>query len=141
MKVRPAPAVAAAVVDRGKVLMVRRRHPPNADMLALPGGRVEPGETLFEAAVRELCEETGVDAEAQRVLTAIDQIQCDEAGRLLSHFVIVVVECRWTGGRAMAGDDASDARWLDAVQLREDAELCASARQVALELLTVAEFR
>ncbi|MBW6391814.1 NUDIX hydrolase [Billgrantia antri] len=133
--VKPTPAVAVAVVERGRVLMVRRRHPPHADMLALPGGRIESGETLFEAAVRELNEETGLVAEAQRVVTAIDQLHYDNGGWLLSHFVIVVVACRRVAGNGVAGDDASEIHWLESRQIREASDLCASARQVALELL------
>ncbi|MCE8031754.1 MAG: NUDIX hydrolase [Halomonas sp.] len=134
-EVKPIPAVAAALVHQDRVLTIRRRNPPNAGMLALPGGRLEPGETLFEAARRELYEETGLTAGPERVLTAIDQLQHDEKGRLLSHYVIVVVSCRWTGGNAMAGDDASEMLWLDERQVREEPDLCASARRVALLLL------
>lgn len=133
--VKPTPAVAAAVVHQGRVLMVQRRNPPNAGMLALPGGRVEPGEPLLEAALRELHEETGIIADAERVLTAIDQFQHDDQGCLLSHFVIVVVICRWVEGAAVAGDDASQIHWLDATQVSSEASLCASARRIATNLL------
>jgi 8-oxo-dGTP diphosphatase len=140
-QVKPSPAVAAAMVHQGRLLTVRRRYPPNAGMLALPGGRIEPGEPLFEAALRELREETGVVAEAERVLTAIDQFQHDEAGRLLSHFVIVVMVCRWIDGVAVAGDDASEAHWLAAAQVRDEPSLCASTRRVAIGLLEAASIR
>lgn len=133
--VKPTPAVAAAVLHQAKVLMVRRRNPPNAGKLALPGGRVEPGEPLFQTALRELREETSVIAEAERVITAIDQFHRDEAGQLLGHFVIVVVACRWLGGIAVAGEDASEVCWLSATQVRDDPDLCDSARRVALTLL------
>ncbi|MGR4068262.1 NUDIX hydrolase [Billgrantia sp. C5P2] len=133
--VRPSAAVAAAVVLRGRVLMVRRRNPPNAGMLALPGGRVEPGEPLMEAAIRELREETGIVADPERVLTAIDQFQYDDEGCLLSHFVIVVVICRWVAGTAIAGDDASEVQWLDIARIGCESSLCASARRIALEVL------
>lgn len=79
----PIVAVAAAAIEQGRVLVVRRTKPPNANRLALPGGRVEPGESLFEAAVRELREETGVEAEAERVMTAVEEIQHDAQRRLL----------------------------------------------------------
>ncbi|WP_111411891.1 NUDIX hydrolase [Billgrantia lactosivorans] len=137
----PIPAVAAAVVHRHSVLMVRRRHAPNAGLLALPGGRVEPGETLFEAAERELREETGIVAEAQRVHTAIDQLEYDDKGGLLSHFIIVVVICRWARGDAVAADDAGEVHWLDASRVRSEPGLCTSARQVASELLPLENLR
>ncbi|MFQ3787375.1 NUDIX hydrolase [Halomonas sp. A29] len=132
---RPTPAVAAVVVHQGRVLMVRRRRAPNAGMLALPGGRVEPGEPLWETALRELREETGIDTEPGRVLTAIDQFQFDDEGGLSSHFVIVVVSCHWLAGSAVAGDDASEVHWLDAAQVSSEPSLCASARRIAIDVL------
>lgn len=140
-RVKPSPAVAAALIHRGCLLTVRRRHPPNAGMLALPGGKIEPGEPVLEAALRELREETGMLAEAERILTAIDQFQHDEEGRLLRHFVIVVVLCRWVGGVAVAGDDASEVHWLAAEQVRDEPNLCASTRRVASDLLAVPSLR
>lgn len=140
-RVKPSPAVAAALVHRGSLLLVRRRYPPNAGMLALPGGKVEPGEPLLEAALRELREETGIMAEAERVLTAIDQFQHDDEGRLMRHFVIVVVLCRWVGGMAIAGDDASEVLWLAAKQVRGEPSLCASTRRIAIDLLEAPSLR
>jgi mutator protein MutT len=130
----PIVAVAAAAIEQGRVLVVRRTKPPNANRLALPGGRVEPGETLFEAAVRELREESGIEAEAERVVTAVEEIQHDAQGRLLHHYVIVVVSCRTLGGIAVAGDDASEIRWLDRRQIGEEPELCENTRRVAASL-------
>ncbi|MCE8038157.1 NUDIX hydrolase [Halomonas sp. MCCC 1A11062] len=130
----PIVAVAAAAIEQGRVLVVRRTKPPNANRLALPGGRVEPGESLFEAAVRELREETGVEAEAERVMTAVEEIQHDAQRRLLYHYVIVVVSCRWLGGEAVAGDDASEIRWLDRRQIAQEPELCENTRWVAAAL-------
>lgn len=130
----PVVAVAAAAIEQGRVLVVRRTKPPNADKFALPGGRVEPGETLFEAAVRELREESGIEAEAEHVLTAVEEIQHDAQGRLLYHYVIVVVGCRTLGGNAVAGDDASEIHWLDRRQIGEELELCENTRRVAAAL-------
>ncbi|WP_104204169.1 NUDIX hydrolase [Billgrantia saliphila] len=137
-EVRPSPAVSVALIRRGRILTIRRRNPPNADMLALPGGRVEAGESLLEAATRELFEETGVEAVVERIYTAFDQLDHDETGRLSSHFVIVVVLCRWQRGEGVAGDDASEVKWLDADQVRREPSLCASARRIAAELLDAA---
>ncbi|PMR77437.1 NUDIX hydrolase [Billgrantia endophytica] len=133
--VQPCPAVSAGLVHQGKVLMVRRRNPPNADRLAMPGGRVASGESLYAAAVRELREETGVVAEPTRVLTAIDELLYDEAGGLLHHYVIVVVVCRWISGMGVADDDASEIHWLDGVGVRDEPTICANARKIAARLL------
>ncbi|MCE9662338.1 NUDIX hydrolase [Halomonas sp. M5N1S17] len=131
----PRVAVSAALLHEGRVLMIRRRHPPNAGMLALPGGRVEPGEPLLAAAVRELREETDIEAEPLGVMTAVEDRQYDAGGGLLSHYVIVVVRCHWLGGTAVARDDASEIHWLDAGALNDDAAICASARMIANQLL------
>jgi 8-oxo-dGTP diphosphatase len=139
--VRPCPAVSAALVHQGRVLMVRRRNPPNAGRLALPGGRIEPGEPLLEAAVRELYEETGIRAEPLRVLTAIDQLHYDEHGRLAYHYVVIVVICRWVEGFGVAGDDASEVHWLDPQRVQGEPSICASARDVAARLLSADDLR
>ncbi|MBZ0330421.1 NUDIX hydrolase [Halomonas sp. ANAO-440] len=133
--ITPCVAISAALLHQGLVLMVRRRHPPNAGMLALPGGRVEPGESLMAAAIREVREEAAIEAEPLGVMTAVEDRQYDDDGRLLSHFVIVVVRCRWIGGTAVAGDDASEIHWVDAGAVEEDTTICPSARNIANQLL------
>ncbi len=133
--IQPVVAVSAALLHEGRVLMIRRRRPPNAGMLALPGGRVEPGESLLAAAARELQEETAIAAEPLHVMTAVEDRQYDDDGRLLSHYVIVVVRCRWVGGTAVASDDASEIHWFDAGTVNDGAPVCASARIIANQLL------
>jgi len=108
----PTPGVLAVVERAGRLLLVRRANPPDEGLWGFPGGRVEPGETVADAAVRELREETGVDAAAEDVLTAVDVIRRDEAGALADHFVLVAVRCRWRAGDGEAADDALEARWF-----------------------------
>lgn len=132
----PIPAVSAAVVRGGRILMVRRRNPPNAGKLALPGGKVEAGESLQQAAARELLEETGVLAEPRRILTAIDVFDHDADGVLSMHFVIVVVQLVWRGGREAAADDATALCWMDMAALEQaGTEVCDSAARVARRVL------
>ncbi|APE32190.1 hypothetical protein BOX17_15260 [Halomonas aestuarii] len=134
--VRPIPAVSAAVVKGDRILMVRRRNPPNAGKMALPGGKVEAGESLQQAAARELLEETGVLAAPRRVLTAIDVFDHDDDGALAMHFVIVVLQLEWQGGVEAAADDATELRWMDLEALeQEDGEVCDSAARVARRVL------
>ncbi|KAF1045847.1 NUDIX hydrolase [Xylophilus sp.] len=133
---RPIAAALAAVFRHGRVLLVRRANPPDAGRWGLPGGKIEPGETIVDAAVRELREETGVQARAEHVFTAVDAFDRDAGGGLRRHFVLIAVLCRWTAGEPAAGDDALDARWFDLAEL-DDAGLALSldvaavARQAA----------
>ncbi|MGZ3215133.1 NUDIX hydrolase [Paracoccus sp. T5] len=105
-------AVLAVVIRDRQVLLVQRANPPDARLWGFPGGKLEAGETLLDGALRELQEETGVAAVAQRVLTAVDVHERSGDGRLLRHFVLVAVLCRWQGGEPQAADDALDACWI-----------------------------
>ena len=133
---RPVAAAIAAVFREGRVLLVRRANPPDAGRWAFPGGKIDRGETIENAAVRELLEETGVHAEPHRVFTAVDVFDRDESGGLRQHFVLIAVLCKWQSGESIAGDDALEARWFELDEL-DDANLAFSlnvaevARQAA----------
>ncbi len=114
----PVLAALAVLVEGDRVLLVRRRNEPDAGLWGFPGGRVEPGETVFAAAERELAEETGVAAEARDFLTLIDVIRRegeDEAAALAHHFALVAVLCAQRQGRPapepVAASDVIDAAW------------------------------
>jgi 8-oxo-dGTP diphosphatase len=109
--VRPVPAVLAVTVRDGRVLLVRRANPPDQGKWGFPGGRIELGETVPDAALRELREETGVEAVASEVLTVLDVIDRDAAGELRFHYVLVAVLCFWRAGEGVAADDATDVGW------------------------------
>lgn len=109
---RPIAATIATVIDGGRVLLVRRANPPDAGLWGFPGGKVEPGETILQAAARELLEETGIHAKPCRVFSAVDAFDHDDSGRLRQHFVLIAVLCEWVSGEAIAGDDALEARWF-----------------------------
>ena len=105
-------AAAIAVVLRGdKLLLVRRSHKPDAGRWGFPGGKIEPGETVLAAALRELAEETGVAADAVEVLTAVDVIRRD--GQTLHHYLLIAVLCRWRRGDGIAASDAHETGWFD----------------------------
>jgi mutator protein MutT len=110
---RPVPAVLAVVLRAGEVLLVRRANPPDQGRWGFPGGRMEMGETHLEAALRELTEETGIVADSPRLLTVLDFIEHDEAGRLAHHFAMIAVLCQWRAGEGLAADDALETRWFD----------------------------
>ncbi len=92
--------------------MVLRGTPPARKTWSLPGGKVRIGETILEAAEREVWEETGVSVKAEKVLTAVDAIYEDGSGGILYHYLIVYVCASYHGGEPEARDDALDARWV-----------------------------
>ncbi len=109
---RPLVATIAAVFREGEVLLVRRANPPDVGRWGFPGGKIEWGETIEEAAIRELFEETGVRGEARQIFTAVDAFDRDATGGLRQQFVLVAVLCDWIAGEPVAGDDALEARWI-----------------------------
>lgn len=126
--VRAVPAVIGVVLRDRDVLLVRRANPPDAGRWGFPGGKIEPGEPIVEAVVRELAEETTVEVDALDVFTALDAFDRDDDGTLRQHFVMVAVLCRWLRGTPAAGDDALDARWFDVDELQHRHDLPMSAR-------------
>ena len=108
----PRVAVGAVVFKDNEVLLVRRAQPPSQDIWAIPGGRVEIGETLQAAAEREILEETGVKIRAGEPVFTFDYIERDEGGRVQFHYIIVDLMADYISGEPYAGDDAADARWV-----------------------------
>jgi 8-oxo-dGTP diphosphatase len=102
-----------ALVRRGdRFLLVRRAKPPNQGRWGLPGGVQELGETVVEAGLRELAEETGVSVASPRIFTALDAIERDEDGRIRYHYTLVVVLFDWLSGEGEAADDAEALGWF-----------------------------
>jgi len=112
----PVPAVAAVIVERGRILLIRRGSHPALGTWALPGGKVEFGETLVDAVRREVREETGLEIEVERVAGVFDLIlpAGESAG---DHFVIVDYYVRRTAGEPSPGDDADECRWVPVEEL------------------------
>jgi len=108
----PVPAVIAVVIHEGRALLVRRANPPDAGLWGFPGGKIDFGETVADAAVRELLEETGITGEAQEVITTLDVLVPSDNGDIRQHYVLIAVRCRWLSGSPLAGDDALEARWF-----------------------------
>ncbi len=107
----------AVVIRDGSVLLVRRANPPDAGLWGFPGGKIEFGEPLAAAAVRELFEETGVRADAGPIFTAVDALDRNSDVSVREHYVLVAALCRWREGEPIAGDDALEAGWHDITSL------------------------
>ena len=112
----PIAGVSVLVARDRKVLLVKRAKPP-VGLWSLPGGHVELGETLRQAALRELAEETGIEAEITGLIDCIDIINKNRRGELENHYIISIFAARWIGGEAVAGDDASAVMWAASGEL------------------------
>jgi 8-oxo-dGTP diphosphatase len=99
--------VGAIAIDADRLLMIRRGHGPAAGEWSVPGGRVEHGETLAEAVVRELGEETGLEGVCDEFVGWVERIDDDNHFVILD-FRVTVLE----GSEPHAGDDAVEARWV-----------------------------
>ena len=108
---RPFIAASFAVFRDGRVLLGARAAPPHDSFYSLPGGMVEPGETLEAAALRELFEETGVQAQCLGFTGWSEVIERDEAGKIRRHFVIASFAGRWISGEGEPGTELPALRW------------------------------
>ena len=116
---RPIVGVLAVVVRGDRVLVVRRANPPMPGRWGFPGGVLELGETVAQGAMRELAEETGVEAEAGGPLTVIDTIDRDEEGRVRYHYTLVAMIGHWQSGEGVAAADADEVAWLTRAEIIE----------------------
>ena len=114
--VRPALAVGAVVFKDDRVLLVKRGNPPAQGVWAIPGGSVELGETLKNAAEREVLEETGIVIKAGDPVFSFESIHRDDEDRVRFHYYIVDLGATYISGEPAAGDDAQDVGWVS----RED---------------------
>lgn len=106
----PVPGVGVAVVDDDRILLVRRGRDPGKGLWAVPGGKVRLGETLREAARREVLEETGLDVDVGQVIWAGESIGPGSPPEW--HYTLIDFVGRVKGGRLAAGDDAAEVRWV-----------------------------
>jgi 8-oxo-dGTP diphosphatase len=108
----PQVAVGAIVVKDGRVLLVQRGQAPSQGLWAIPGGRLELGETLQQAAEREILEETGIQVRAGEPYLAFDVIDRDDRGRVHFHYVIVDMLAEYLSGEPRAAGDARAVGWF-----------------------------
>ncbi len=116
---RPFLAVSAAIVRGGKVLVVRRARNPALHLFTLPGGAVEAGETLRQAVIREVLEETALTVEPVALAGFREVITPDAAGRIERHFVIMSFAARWLAGEPLLNEELDEARWLYPAELTD----------------------
>lgn len=108
----PLMGVGAVVVDKGRVLLIRRGNEPMKGHWSLPGGMLELGESLTDGVTREVREETGLTVEPVELIELLDRIH-REGERVRYHYVIADYLCRVVGGALLAASDADAARWVE----------------------------
>ena len=126
----PLVGVGAVIVEtdragKDRVVLVTRGHPPIQGQWSIPGGVLEVGELVREAAIREAREETGLTVEPGELLGVFDRVLRHADGRVQYHYVLVDFLCRPVGGELLAASDAVEVRWfaceeLPALNLAED---------------------
>ncbi len=109
---RPLVGVGVVVCKGDQVLLVRRAKAPRRGQWSLPGGAQKLGETVRQAAIREVREETGLEVALTKLLDAVDSISRDEAGRVQYHYTLVDFAAEWRAGEPTPGGDAAEARWV-----------------------------
>lgn len=107
----PVIGVAAVVWRDNRCLLILRGKPPRLGEWSLPGGRQELGETVAEAARREVREETGLDVEVRDVVAVVDLIDRDDDTRIRYHYTLIDLLAEWRAGEAQPGDDAAAIAW------------------------------
>ena len=128
----PVPAVGVVCLRGDEVLLIRRGTPPRLGEWSLPGGRIEGGERAIDAALRELREETGVEAQITGLIDVVDGL-FPEAGR---HYVLIDYAARWLSGEPVAGDDALEARFVPVDQIDALIEWSETRRIIAEAVAT-----
>ena len=131
---RPLLGVGAIIALDGRILLVRRSNPPMQGEWSIPGGLVETGETIKEALIREVHEETSLEVEPVRLIEVFERILRDKESRVQFHFVLMDYLCQVVSGGINAGSDVSAVRWakLDELEsLGVAPETCAVIHRAA----------
>lgn len=110
---RPFIAASLAVFREGKVLLAARKETAQSPVYSLPGGVVELGETLRDAAIREVYEEVGVTASVIDFVDTTEFIERDPEGRIRRHFIIHTFVGKWVSGDAVTSIEAPHVCWRD----------------------------
>ena len=113
----PLVGVGAIIIEDSRVVLVKRAHPPLQAEWSIPGGVLEVGELVREAAIREAREETGLTVEPGELLGVYDRVLRDADQRVQYHYVLIDFLCRRVAGDIAAASDAAEVRWFSREEL------------------------
>jgi len=121
----PLVGIGAIIIEDARVVLIKRAHPPLQAEWSIPGGVLEVGELVREAAIREAREETGLTVDPGELLGVYDRVLRDANQRVQYHYVLIDFLCRRVAGNLAAASDATEVRWftrkeLPALKLAED---------------------
>ena len=131
---RPIVGVGVVVQKDDEILLIQRGQEPGRGMWSIPGGTVELGEHLEQAAAREVREECSIEIQVDEVIEAFDLILRDEVGKPKYHYVIIDFAAHYVSGTVRAGSDVMDACWVNVSGLDRYA-LNAKTREVIAKVL------
>lgn len=129
----PLVGVGTVTIKNGKILLVKRAFDPGAGRWSIPGGLVETGEKLSEAATRETEEETGLKVEVLELINVFDMIDLDADKRTRYHYVIVDFLSKPVGGKERASEEVTEMRWVTFEEAKA-LDLTKTARKALEEL-------
>ena len=130
------PIVAVGVIIRqdDRIVLIRRDKEPAKGLWTFPGGAVELGETVLQAARREALEETGLEIEVGEVAIVLDSVFRDDLGAVHYHYVIIDFHARPAGGELQPGSDVSDVCWASLEDV-ESLPMTDKAQEICRDLL------
>jgi 8-oxo-dGTP diphosphatase len=115
----PLVGIGAVIIEDSRVVLVKRAHPPLQAEWSIPGGVLEVGELVREAAIREAREETGLTVEPGKLLGVYDRVLRDAKKRVQYHYLLIDFLCRRVAGNLAAASDAAEVRWFTREELPE----------------------
>jgi 8-oxo-dGTP diphosphatase len=105
--------------EKDEIVLIRRGSEPRLGEWSIPGGRLEWGESLQDALLREVREETSLDVEIKGLIDVVDFVARDEAGMIQRHYVLIDFASRHLSGELRAASDAAEARWVPYAEINE----------------------